>query len=431
MLSFIIIAAIFIAVIIGYKTGFNTGFFAIVFAYLIGAFLLGMTPKEIISGWPVSTMFVIFSVSLFYNFALANGTLEKTARWLLYAFRKAPGLLPFALYAASAGIAALGAGFFTVMAFMAPLTLLICDEAKMSKLVGAIAINCGALSGANFMTSGSGIIYRGLMEGGGYADQSFRYTAVIFIASVIFSLLLIAFFRYVPKSNRQIGQGVTFDKPEPFTDLQKKNLSLMITMILVVLIFPVLHILLPDIQVITFINSKMDVGLVAIIFSAIALFLKLAPQKEVIAKVPWNTIIMICGVGMLINVAISAGTIDLLASWAGSSLPAWFIPIAFSLIGAVMSFFSSTLGVVCPALFPLVSSLAHTAGIDPMILFTCIVIGAQSSAISPFSYGGSLIMGSCATEEERNTMFPKLLFQAVPISMISAVLFNTVLSFLL
>ena len=431
MLSFIIIAAIFIAVIIGYKTGFNTGFFAIVFAYLIGAFLLGMTPKEIISGWPVSTMFVIFSVSLFYNFALANGTLEKTARWLLYAFRKAPGLLPFALYAASAGIAALGAGFFTVMAFMAPLTLLICDEAKMSKLVGAIAINCGALSGANFMTSGSGIIYRGLMEGGGYVDQSFRYTAVIFIASVIFSLLLIAFFRYVPKSNRQIGQGVTFDKPEPFTDLQKKNLSLMITMILVVLIFPVLHILLPDIQVITFINSKMDVGLVAIIFSAIALFLKLAPQKEVIAKVPWNTIIMICGVGMLINVAISAGTIDLLASWAGSSLPAWFIPIAFSLIGAVMSFFSSTLGVVCPALFPLVSSLAHTAGIDPMILFTCIVIGAQSSAISPFSSGGSLIMGSCATEEERNTMFPKLLFQAVPISMISAVLFNTVLSFLL
>lgn len=431
MLSFIIIAAIFIAVIIGYKTGFNTGFFAIVFAYLIGAFLLGMTPKEIISGWPVSTMFVIFSVSLFYNFALANGTLEKTARWLLYAFRKAPGLLPFALYAASAGIAALGAGFFTVMAFMAPLTLLICDEAKMSKLVGAIAINCGALSGANFMTSGSGIIYRGLMEGGGYADQSFRYTAVIFIASVIFSLLLIAFFRYVPKSNRQIGQGVTFDKPEPFTDLQKKNLSLMITMILVVLIFPVLHILLPDIQVITFINSKMDVGLVAIIFSAIALFLKLAPQKEVIAKVPWNTIIMICGVGMLINVAISAGTIDLLASWAGSSLPAWFIPIAFSLIGAVMSFFSSTLGVVCPVLFPLVSSLAHTAGIDPMILFTCIVIGAQSSAISPFSSGGSLIMGSCATEEERNTMFPKLLFQAVPISMISAVLFNTVLSFLL
>jgi len=431
MLSFLIIMAIVIAVAIGYKTGFNTGFFAIVFAYLIGGFVMGMSPKDIINGWPVNTMFVIFSVSLFYNFALVNGTLEKTARYLLYAFRKFPGLLPFALYIASAGIAALGAGFFTVMAFMAPLTLLICEEANMNKLIGAVAINCGALSGANFMTSGSGIIFRGLMDEGGYANVSFHYTAVIFIASVIFSLLLITFFRYVPKSSRTIGQGVIFEKPEAYTSLQKKNLYLMLLMIFVVLIFPVLHIILPDVEVITFINGRMDVGLVAIVFSAIALFMKLAPQKEVIAKVPWNTIIMICGVGMLIQVAITAGTIDLLASWAGSSLPKWSIPLAFSFIGAIMSFFSSTLGVVCPALFPLVPSLATATGLNPLVLFTSIIIGAQSSAISPFSSGGSLIMGSCTTEEERTHMFPMLLFQAVPISMISAAVFNVILSFIL
>lgn len=431
MLSVFIIAAIAIAVVIGYKTGFNTGFFAIIFAYLIGCFAMGMSTKDIISGWPISTMFVIFSVSLFYNFALVNGTLEKTARYLLYAFRKVPGLLPFALYLASAGIAALGAGFFTVMAFMAPIALLICEESKMDKLVGAVAVNCGALSGANFMTSGSGIVFRGLMDEGGYSDVSFRYCSVIFIASVIFSLLLIAFFRYIPKSNRNIGIGVSFEKPEPFTALQKKNLYLMLIMIIVVLIFPVLHIIVPGIELISFINSKMDVGLVAIIFSAIALFLKLAPQKEVIAKVPWNTILMICGVGMLINVAIEAGTINLLASWTGSNLPAWLIPIAFSFVGAIMSFFSSTLGVVCPALYPLVPTLAATIGINPLVLFSCIVIGAQSSAISPFSSGGSLVLGSCSTEEERTAMFPKLLFFAVPISVISATLFNVVMSLFL
>lgn len=200
MLNFFIIAAIVISVVIGYKTGFNTGFFAMVFAYLIGGFALGMSPSEVIGGWPVSTMFVIFSVSLFYNFALVNGTLEKTARYLLYAFRRFPALLPFALYFASAGIAALGAGFFTVMAFMAPITLLICDEAKMDKLIGAVAINCGALSGANFMTSGSGIIFRGLMDDDGYTELSFNYSAVIFIASVIFSLLLITLFRFISRS---------------------------------------------------------------------------------------------------------------------------------------------------------------------------------------------------------------------------------------
>lgn len=431
MLSFFIIAAIAISVIIGYKTSFNTGFFAMIFAYFVGGFAMGMSPKEIIDGWPVSTMFVIFSVSLFYNFALVNGTLEKTARYLLYAFRKFPGLLPFALYLASAGISALGAGFFTVMAFMAPITLLICEEAKMNKLIGAVAINCGALSGANFMTSGSGIIFRGLMDEGGYTDVSFHYSAIIFVSSVIFSLLLITFFRYIPKGNRNIAPNASFCKPEPFTALQKKNLYLMIIMIVVVLIFPILHIIFPSIEIISFINSQVDVGLVAIIFSAIALFMKLASQKDVLAKVPWNTIIMICGVGMLINIAIIAGTINLLATWAGSSLPMWLVPIAFSIVGAIMSFFSSTLGVVCPALFPLVPALAATTGINPLVLFTSIVIGAQSSAISPFSSGGSLIMGSCTTEEERNHIFPKLLFQAVPISIISSTIFNIILSFIL
>jgi len=96
-----------------------------------------------------------------------------------------------------------------------------------------------------------------------------------------------------------------------------------------------------------------------------------------------------------------------------------------------MSFFSSTLGVVCPALYPLVPTLAQATGINPLILFTCIVIGAQSSAISPFSSGGSLILGSCTSEEERTLMFPKLLFVAVPVSILSSTLFNLILSALL
>ena len=138
-------------------------------------------------------------------------------------------------------------------------------------------------------------------------------SSIIFIASVIFSLLLITLFKFLPGSRQNADHEVTFEKPETYTALQKKNLYLMLLMILVVLIFPVLHIILPDAEIITYINSKMDVGLVAIVFSAIALFMNLAPQKEVIAKVPWNTILMICGVGMLINVAITAGTIELLA----------------------------------------------------------------------------------------------------------------------
>lgn len=71
---------------------------------------------------------------------------------------------------------------------------------------------------------------------------------------------------------------------------------------------------------------------------------------------------MIAGAGMLIAVAVKAGTIDALSAWIGSNVPVALVPIAFSLVAAFMSFFSSTTGVVAPALFPLIPALAVSTG---------------------------------------------------------------------
>ena len=51
MLGVLIIAAIAAAVVLGYKTKINTGFFCIAFAYIIGCFMLGLKPKELIAMW--------------------------------------------------------------------------------------------------------------------------------------------------------------------------------------------------------------------------------------------------------------------------------------------------------------------------------------------------------------------------------------------
>ena len=64
-----------------------------------------------------------------------------------------------------------------------------------------------------------------------------------------------------------------------------------------------------------------------------------------------------------------------------------------------------------------------------MILFVAIVIGAQSTAISPFSSGGSLILGSCPSEERRNDLLPKLLFKAAPLGFGAALIFNFLFAF--
>ncbi len=437
MISVILVAAIALAVVLGYKTGINTGFFCIAFAFLIGCFGLGITTKSLISFWPTSTMFVILSVSLFYNLAAVNGTLEKMSSALLYACRSFPGLLPFALFFVAVVLSVMGAAYFTVLAFLAPITLVICDEAKMDKLTGAVAINCGALAGGNFPTAALGVVFRGLMDTAYEADpsltpvDSFSSELKIFGFAIVFSIIVIAIFRYGFKENRNIGKGITFKKPEPFTEKQKTTLTLMLVMMAVVLVFPLLNMILPGNSLISAVSSKVDVGLVAICFTVIALLLDLAPQKEVIAKVPWNTIIMIAGAGMLIAVAVEAGTIEALSSWIGSNVPVALVPVAFSLVAAFMSFFSSTTGVVTPALFPLIPALAASTGLDAAVLFACTVLGAQSSAISPFSSGGSLILGSCGKEEERNRLFNRLLFVAVPISVVCSAVYNVIVAMIL
>ncbi len=95
-----------------------------------------------------------------------------------------------------------------------------------------------------------------------------------------------------------------------------------------------------------------------------------------------------------------------------------------------MSSFSSTLGVVAPALFPIVPNLAQTTGIEPSVLFTLIILGAQASSISPFSSGGSLILGT-VPEEKKDELFGALLFKAMPICLGAGVVTAIILGIIL
>ncbi|MBF0674859.1 SLC13 family permease [Pseudomonas sp.] len=431
MMSMLVVAAIVVAVALGYKTRINIGLFAIAFAYLIGCFGMGLSPSEIIGMWPLKIFFVIFSVCLFYSFATVNGTLEKLAEHLIYQCRTVPQLLPFAVFFTATAISAMGAGYYTVLAFMAPITLLLCQRTGMSLITGGMAVNYGALSGANFVSSQSGIIFRGLMVNAGIPEnEAFINAAGIFVSTLVIPLVVISMLVFMTGHGKAMkASAYVATAPTPLNREQKTTLWLTLLMMAIVLAAPIANIILPDNTTVSFINAKMDIGLIASLFSVIALLLKLGDERKAMASVPWATLIMICGVGMLISVAIKAGTIDLLASWMGNSIPPIMVPVVFGVVAAFMSLFASTLGVVTPALFPMVPAIASTLGLDPMILFIAIVVGSQATSISPFSSGGSLILGACPTEESRSSLFPQLLLRAAPLGFVAALIFNVLLTF--
>ena len=428
MNSILIILAIIISIYLGEKLNINTGLVALAFAYLIGCFVLGMSVSDLLAAFPTKLFLVIFGISLFFNFAVVNGTLTKMANKILYHFKNFTFWLPLILYFITALVSGLGAGFFTSVAIMGAIAMSLVKPSGINRMHASMAVSLGALSGANFMSSAHGVLFHSLLSNTGVADQADILTRDIFLGSFIYPIFVILILLFTNRSKKST-KTLVIEKPEPYDAKQSINILLIILMMVIVLFLPAIQNAFPNVEWLSYVNDRVDISLLAIVFSIIAYLLKLAgdKQREVFDKIPWNTIWLVSGVGILIEVAVYAGTIDVLAGLI-NNIPKPLVPISVTLIAGIMSIFSSTLGVVAPLMFPMISGIVESTGYSASLIAVSIIIGAQSTAVAPFSTGGSLMLGSSGLDgEEQNDFYNMLLYKATPASLVFAVLANVVL----
>lgn len=325
----------------------------------------------------------------------------------------------------------MGAAFFTSVAVMGAIAMALCRTSGMNRLIASFAVSLGALSGANFTYSAHGVLFNALLSETDVADQASVLTNDIFFASFIYPIFVLLVLMFFDRKNSQMAELV-IEKPGRFSIKQKLNITLIIFLMLIVLGVPMLANFMPDNGTIQFINSNTDITLLAVVFAILAYLLNLAEDKpkEVMARVPWNTIWLVSGVAMLIDVAVEAGTIDLLASMI-NNIPFIFVPIAVTIIAGIMSIFSSTLGVVAPLMFPMIASIADSSGYSASLIAVAIIIGAQSTALAPYSTGGSLILGnSVLNEEDSKKFYTDLLYKATPLGLAFSVVAIIILTFI-
>lgn len=435
MNSILIAIAIVLSIGVSYKAKINPGLLAIAFAYLIGVFVLGLTPKALTAFFPISIFFTIFAVTLFFSVAIENGTLEKISQHMLYRSRGLTWGLAIVFFLTAVVVAGLGAGFYAVMVFLAPAALLICSQVKIEPLLAAVGVIVGAQVGSNFMTSLNGIVFRGLFAKLGYSDsKSFDISFWIFVAYFVLGLLVITamtlYFR-----TRSIRRGAESQReklevtnPEPFDRRQRTTLWLIGVFLLLVLIPSILHVLFTSVGIFGTWSENIDPPLVSVALAVVAMLLGVAHSDEVIHRVPWNILIMISGMGMLIQVAIAAGTIKKIADWLGGGhVPTYLIPVLLALVAAVITAFSSYIGVTAPALFPIVPTIAALTHLSPTLLFICATIGGLSMAVSPYSEGGAMVLGF-SPEKDRDVMYRKELTLGLPIMGSAAIVASLILT---
>jgi len=197
---------------------------------------------------------------------------------------------------------------------------------------------------------------------------------------------------------------VEMEKPVPFNDTQKKSLAIVLIALIILLVPNIINEFAPN-PVTRFIAGNIGIQLVCLVGAILFTVLKLANPAEVFrSRIPWNSIITISGMAILVALAGQLGLVEELGAWVGESVPGMWMPLMLVFIAALLSYVVAYSSVIYPLLAPMVGALSAVPGISPIILALYIMVGANCSSFSPVSTGGSMsLLGASDEQRDRIT----------------------------
>jgi di/tricarboxylate transporter len=386
-----------IAIALGFSRKLNVGLLCIAFSVILGP-LSGFKESAVISGWSTNLFMMLLGVTFLFSIAQTNGTLELFARKVVALVGKQTKLIPVAVYLMTTFLAAIGPGTIPVMALTMPISMALAAETGISPLLLAPITVLGSAAGGISPIAPTGIIGLTLSAAQGIKGIDMPYFYNSLMAETIWAIVL-----YLALG----GHRIKTEKILKQSDLPSFNKDQIITMIGVITM--VLIVLL----------TKANVGLISFLVGVVLLLAKVADEKKSINCIPWGTLILVCGVGVLMNLAIKLKGIELLAKFLATLMTEGTASMIIGLTAGIMSWFSSTSGVVMPTLIPTVTSLQNAVGgnISALDLVSAITNSAHTAGTSPASTGGALAMAAYAanahiTPEQQNKLFIQMFIVA-------------------
>lgn len=377
-----------LVVIIGFFKKVNVGLLAIAAAAVLGYVSGLFTGKQIIGGFSTSLFMTLLGVTLFFGIIQENGCIELVMRRVVAMFGKTIWMVPILLFAMAYLVAAIGPGCVPAMAFAAAMAVPLAHESGYHPIMLLIIGNLGTYSGRFSPITPEGVLISGLLEAQGLSISNMSLMLSTLLGTIVlFVVVFIGYKGYQVKGGQSETGTVVTEK------LQGKQIVAICSIMVMILMVIV---------------GNVDVGLASFLVSAFLILAGICNEKKDFASVPWNTLIMVCGVGVLMNLVISTGGIDTLANAMSSVMSPWSAAGITGVVAAVMSWFSSAIGVVFPTMIPTVGAIAENVGGDVKIveLVSSIAIFASVAGLSPASTGGAIIMGACGGDKEFNEKYP-------------------------
>ena len=393
------VCALFAAIAISCTSRINVGLVAIPLAWAVGVYA-GRPADAVLAGFPSALFVTLAGVTVLFTLAEVNGTVGLVARRLLGLARGRRRLVPVIIFLIACAIATVGPGAIVAVALVAPVGMALRRRAGISPFLAALMIGNGANAGNLSPLSAVGIIANTRMASVGLGGHEWKVWAANFLAH---SLVAIAAYLLLIRSADTAAPEP--DDSERFTRRQQFTLAVIIAWIAAVVGFGA------------------SIGLSA--FAAAALIILGAVSDETLAlkRMPWSTIVMVCGVTMLVAMVEKTGGMDVFTALLARLARPATVNGVIAFVTGLISTYSSTSAVVLPSFLPTVPGLVERlGGGDPLAVALSINVGASIVDVSPLSTLGALCVAAVPEPEVARDLFRKLLIWGFSMAVVGALL---------
>lgn len=385
-----------ITIVIGFVKKINMGVLALGFSFILG-YLGKISASSIIKGFNSSLFLMLVGVSILFGIAQHNGTLNLIVKKLIRLSGKRAWLIPILMYFVIYFIAFLGAGTITGFALAALFGIPMAKELNADPFLLTTMGQLGSIGGGIVPWAPTGIIGLELAKNANITGN-LANTMVLntFLATAFGAIISYIFLKgYKLKAKELNSEVLKFNKN------QKITLVGILCMVIGVAFF------------------NLNIGLLSILISIILILLKVGTEKEALGSVPWNTILLISGMGILMDLIVKLDGIKLLADILSLFMNEKTVAAILALSSGILSLFSSTSGVVMPTMIPTIPRIIETLGIAGVVpsalLLSAVINGSSPSGMSPLSTGGAFVMATLSenyelTNEEFSSKFKRLFY---------------------
>ena len=411
-IDIISIVFLFVIVGIGFVKKCNIGVLAIGSALILGK-IGGISDNAVLAGFDAKLFITLVGVSFLFSVAQVNGTLELVARKGIGLAGKRTWLVPIIIFLVSGILTMIGPGNIPVGNLMTVVAVTVAVSMGENPILFALAAKVAANGFTLSPLTPPGVLMNTLGTEAGFTGFAIPVMWNCIIWAVI---LMVGFSVYykIWKINPGSKSAGVLEAKDKLSRSQWVTVSGIIVMVIMVVGFGI------------------NVGLASFFVAAMLVIAGVTDEKKALTKVPWGTLILICGVGTLMNVVIELGGLAVMSDALLSIMtPKTAAPI-IAVTSSILSFFSSTTGVVMPSMIPTLGPIVETLGTGSAgfaQLSSVVITSSLSAAFSPASTGGGLIMAAYMTasdseekDKEQNRLFGRLLMIAIVCVIANAVL---------